>query len=1194
MEKQFFFTAKQFDRFFPFHFIMNEDQEITNIGSSLNKLLPDILNKKFSNVFDVKRPNIKLFSFKSIKHYGKHVFIFYSREQPDIVFRGEFELLENYNSLLFLGTPWFKSIEQVQQKGLGLNDFAIHDNFSDLMHVIKSLEIAHSDSVQLLNTVIAQKNAIKESELELKETSLRLTQIIENIEGGILVENENREIVLINQKFCDIFSINLPPETLIGMDCSQSAENTKTLFKFPDIFVQRINIILRNKEKILGEKLELTDGRFFNRDYIPVFHGRVYQGHLWKYTDITESVVVEKRLQEQRQFYEQILNEIPADIAVFDKDMRYLFVNPFAVHNPGTRSWLIGKTDKEYCDYRNRTYTFAIERERVFKKVIEQGYQYEWEEQSMDAHGETNYHLRKMYPVFNDEGQLDIMIGYGVDITERKKIEEQVKLSESKFREIFDFSQALICTHDLDGHLLSVNNAIINTLEYTEKELLGKYVYSVLPKSKIEEFGKAYIQEILKNKRSEGIMIGVTKSGKKVHLLYQNYLVQDPGTEPYIIGFAQDVTERVNAENALRKSEEKYRNIIRNMNLGLMEVDLDEYIIYVNQSFCDMCGFTEEELVGKNAKELFVKGENIKVIEGKSELRKNNISDAYEIAVKTKRGDLRWWLISGAPRIGDDGMLKGSIGIHLDITHQKRLEQELRKAKSEAEYSAHAKEIFLANMSHEIRTPMNAIMGMGRLLKKSTLENQQMFYVDAIQNASENLLVIINDILDFSKIEAGKVTIENIGFKLHQILDQALVVMKHKAEEKDLLLNYHIDDQVASVLIGDPFRINQVILNMLSNSIKFTEKGSVKINCHYLRGDEFYQHLRIDIEDTGIGMSHEFLSHLFEKFTQEDESVTRKFGGTGLGMSISKQLIELMGGRIEVKSEKGVGTTISIYLKMNVGEQKDIPQKDEKNADTRSLKSKRILLVEDNAMNRLVASVVLKDFGAVIDEAEDGEKAIEKLREDHYDLILMDLQMPVKDGLETTQYIREYLDKTIPIIALTANAIKGEAERCLSAGMNDFISKPFDEEKLIQIVAKWIGDENAQKVDIELLKGTDTEVLYDLTKLKAISRGNNDFVDKMVSLFMEEIPVSMNSMLEAFNNYDYPKIQAIAHRLKPSIHNMGIESVALGLGRLELLAKEAEPNKDYTELDALVINSAKQLKLVIEQLKQRKEMGEDW
>jgi PAS domain S-box-containing protein len=627
-----------------------------------------------------------------------------------------------------------------------------------------------------------------------------------------------------------------------------------------------------------------------------------------------------------------------------------------------------------------------------------------------------------------------------------------------------------------------------------------------------------------------------------------------------------------------------------------MEVDLEENILYANQSFCEMSGYTEEELIGCNAKDLFVKGENIKLLEEKSDLRKSNVSDAYEIAIKNKRGDIRWWLISGAPRLGDDGTITGSIGIHLDITRQKRLEQELRKAKVEAEYSAQAKEIFLANMSHEIRTPMNAIMGMGKLLKKTSLNNQQRFYVDAVQNASENLLVIINDILDFSKIEAGKVTVEKIGFKLHQLLDSTFLVLRHKAEEKELLLSYHIDPKIAPILIGDPYRINQVLLNMLSNAIKFTEQGSITVTCNYLRGDIDTQQIRIDITDSGIGMSSDFISHLFEKFTQEDESVTRKYGGTGLGMTISKQLIELMGGTIDVKSQKGVGTTISIYFFFHIGAEKDLPRKTEIKADIGLLKGKKILLVEDNAMNRLVASTILKDYGAEIDEAGDGQKAIDKLNTSlsSYDLILMDVQMPVKDGIETTHYIRESLSKDIPIIALTANALKGEAERCLSAGMNDFISKPFEEDQLIQLIAKWLKNELIPAAKTEPEQAPTTEQLYDLSKLKAISRGNNDFVDKMIALFVEEVPNSMNIMMDGLNNYDFKKVESVAHRLKPSIQNMGIEKVWRDFASIEMMAKNAAPNQANPEIETLAIGAAKTLKAVLDQLNAYKQTGKDW
>ncbi|HXL58099.1 MAG TPA: PAS domain S-box protein, partial [Chitinophagaceae bacterium] len=335
-----------------------------------------------------------------------------------------------------------------------------------------------------------------------------------------------------------------------------------------------------------------------------------------------------------------------------------------------------------------------------------------------------------------------------------------------------------------------------------------------------------------------------------------------------------DITGRKQADDAIRRSEEKYRKLIENMNLGLLEVNNEECIVYANQSFCKMSGYDREELIGKVAS-LFVKGESLKKVREKNNSRRLGISDTYELAIKNKSGELKWWLISGAPIVNDAGELTGSIGIHLDITQQKILEHQLREAKQDAEQSSKAKEIFLASMSHEIRTPMNAVIGMGKQLQKTKLEPQQKFYLGAINSAADNLLVIINDILDFSKIEAGKLSLEKIGFSLTEIITHCVNVLEHKADEKGLAVHTRIDKNIAEALLGDPYRLNQVILNLLSNAIKFTEKGKISIDCSLYKAEDSLQTVRIVVKDTGVGMTEEFTQNLFNKFTQEDESISR-------------------------------------------------------------------------------------------------------------------------------------------------------------------------------------------------------------------------------------------------------------------------------------------------------------------------------
>jgi CheY-like chemotaxis protein/HPt (histidine-containing phosphotransfer) domain-containing protein len=445
------------------------------------------------------------------------------------------------------------------------------------------------------------------------------------------------------------------------------------------------------------------------------------------------------------------------------------------------------------------------------------------------------------------------------------------------------------------------------------------------------------------------------------------------------------------------------------------------------------------------------------------------------------------------------------------------------------------------------------------------------------------LLIIINDVLDLSKIDSGKLSIENIGFEPSKVIGHVMQVMQHRAEEKGLkFTNSFFDDDISPILLGDPYRLSQVLLNLVSNAIKFTNAGSIDVSCKVLADYPDKQLLQATVADTGIGMEKVFIEKIFEKFSQEDDSVSRKYGGTGLGMSISKELVELMGGKISVASTKNEGTSVSFILAINKGTGEDLPQKDTIETNTDILEGKNILVTDDNEINRLIAATILKNFGAKILEATNGMEAIEMVKSNTIDIILMDIQMPVMDGINATEFIREHVSKTIPIIALTAFALKGDNQKCFDAGMNDYLSKPFEESQLLQIVTKWLGKKSNNTEIENQTSSVVQEQLFDLSQLKIIARGDTDFLMKLTQLFIEQTPVAIQEMLSAYNSEDYRSVADIAHRIKPSIDNMGIITLKEPIREIE---KFAEIYKNTGKLETLITEVDVVVQSVVRQLK---------
>jgi PAS domain S-box-containing protein len=621
------------------------------------------------------------------------------------------------------------------------------------------------------------------------------------------------------------------------------------------------------------------------------------------------------------------------------------------------------------------------------------------------------------------------------------------------------------------------------------------------------------------------------------------------GDQGFVIANSRDISLRIEAQQQLFRQEEKYRNIIANMGIGLVEVDVDGYIAFANQSFCDMSGYTLAELKGKSYHLLYPA-----IMHDTGFRQEEQDSGSFETEVQMNSGEKRWWFVSSAPNYNDKGVMTGSIGVHLDITAQKTLEKELASAKNLAERASRAKEVFLANMSHEIRTPLNVIIGMIRQLSKEKLDGKQLFYVTQSAAAANHLLAILNNILDMAKIEAGEIVLENKDISISVLANNTHSILSSQASEKGLEFKVNLSADIKDALIGDEVRIRQVLINLLDNSIKFTEKGFVSLSINVLETTKAHQLLQFDVIDSGIGMSESYITEIFNSFSQEDSTASRKFGGTGLGFTIANDLLKLMGSELKLESSKGKGTSIGFTLQLPLGDPGAITGKTAI-VKPMALEGFKVLLVEDNKMNRFITQHSLSYLGCSVMEAENGRESVEMMDKNDFDLVLMDIQMPEMDGMEATQYIRNVLKKNTPIIALTANAFRHDIEKYMAEGMDDYIIKPYDEQDLFRKLNRFYELKKQQTKDNSQASGSNKcKDLYDLGMIKEMSRGNEAFVQKMLNIFVGVVSENVRIMDKAVINNDFETLRKIAHKLKPSIDQMGIAALKEKIRLLEKLA----------------------------------------
>lgn len=782
----------------------------------------------------------------------------------------------------------------------------------------------------------------------------------------------------------------------------------------------------------------------------------------------------------------------------------------------------------------------------------------------------------------------------------------QTEIDLAYYKFALDQSAEVAIT-DRDGYIKFVNDKFCKTSKYEKAELLGQ-PYKILNSGYHSHlYFKELWQTIEKGKVWNGEIKNKDKNGRFYWVDCQIIPFPDKKGSPHqYVAIQQDITakkstlERLKLETALisilsenAAIEPTIKKLCEQISLFLrwdvgLYWQLDDKkerlknpiivpFTYKNiDSFMETCRKFEfkkgEGLIGYvwvNKKPKW-----IDKIDGNSVvIRENIIEDSgfkshlsFPIIFNNEVNGVMEFFTSNINQ-SDENMIEmfETLGLQIGSYMERRVaEEELIKAKKEAEESVKSKDQFLTNMSHEIRTPMNAILGFTELLEKTKLNHEQEEFAGSVKMAAQNLLSIINDILDFSKIESGTMYFEEVSTDITTLINNIKDLLKFSAQNKNLDFYCEIDSKIPKNLICDPIRLNQILINLVGNAIKFTEVGKVVLSADLYKSDFNNCSIKFSVRDTGIGIPIEKQNQIFERFQQVDNEINRKYEGTGLGLSISKNLIELMGGKLEIESVPGQGSEFSFELSFKIGRSENSSEDENiEKIEFEKTKQKSILLVEDNLLNQKLAANVLQNQGFDVEVAENGKVGLEKLKQLEYDLVLMDIQMPELDGYQTTKIIRNELKMDIPIIAMTAHSIVGEKEKCLNAGMNDFISKPFDQKDLNKKINALI-DHQKKTSNNGYASYKPSNSMINLTYLYELSNGNKSFEKEMISLFLHQVPKEFINLQQAYDEGKFQNLFEMAHKMKSSMEIFDRKDLAEHLNRIMTIA--SKNNKDV-EID---------------------------
>jgi len=864
------------------------------------------------------------------------------------------------------------------------------------------------------------------SELELRRAHRPDWTFFEVANDAILVfEPENEAILEANQRACDLYG--LPASELIG----------KSLRDFTvDVArgQEEVDHILRHRSnKNFESTHRRADGELIrilvNASVIEV-EGRPCI--LSIHRDITDQKRTARKLQEKKAEFEAIFRSIPDAVVFANKDGAIEMVNPAFSSVFGYAADAVQGEPLELLqplrDQTMASHCAAIAEEAPDEPTSE-------ELPFLRKSGKRFWGRAVMLPVTDPDDELLGFLGIIRDVTEERAAQEQLRTSEQKLSLHVRRSPLAFIEWTADGRVNAWNPAAEDMFGYTAAEAQGRTMNElILPDDIVDELADIWTALLQKDGGTYNINKNKTKSGETITCEWHNTpLIDDRGHVMGVATLARDITEQQRMAEELRASEERYRSVVNSVKEVIFQTNLQGQWVFLNSAWEEITGYTVEESLGTPFYKYMHPGDREKSQTCIQPLLEGTKEDVrYTVRYLSRDGDVRWVEVFTQIQTDADGFLSGIAGTCVDVTERLKAEQalrdyaqELEAAKTEAEAATRAKSEFLANMSHEIRTPLNGIVGMTSLLQDTDLAQEQTEFVETIRTSGDALMTILNDILDFSKIEAGQLDLEQERFDVRGCVEDALDVVAPQAAEKGLELAYLMDDTVPAALRGDITRVRQVLINLLSNAVKFTEEGEVVVSVTSSAQDDTapasehpLHKVAFAVRDTGIGISEAQQERLFESFRQVDASTTRKYGGTGLGLTISKRLAEMMGGSVWLESEEGVGSTFTFSIQAEA-------LKTERRAYLRGgpsvLTGRRVLIVDDNATNRRILRHMTTKWGMQPTEATDGVEALRLIR-DHapFDIILLDMQMPQLDGLMLAQQLHDQLDPVPPLVMITS------------------------------------------------------------------------------------------------------------------------------------------------------------------------------